>query len=103
MGIIKVAICDDDQYMCEKVHDFLKLFFSRQHITVLYYFFADGMYLLESDEIFDIVIFIALFLTLDLWANHPPVAGSPPHVPYASPEFSLARFPAGFPSRMGRD
>lgn len=56
MGIIKVAICDDDQYMCEKVHDFLKLFFSRQHITVLYYFFADGMYLLESDEIFDIVI-----------------------------------------------
>ena len=49
MGIIKVAICDDDQYMCEKVHDFLKLFFSRQHITVLYYFFADGMYLLESD------------------------------------------------------
>ena len=56
MGIIKVAICDDDQYMCEKVHDFLKLFFSRQHITVLYYFFADGMYLLESDEIFDISV-----------------------------------------------
>lgn len=37
------------------------------------------------------------------WMNPLSAVGSPPHVPYASPESNPARFSEGFPSRQGRD
>ena len=56
MSGFKIAICDDDQYMIAKVHEFLKLYFSRQRILVNIQFFNDGKYLLDSNEKFDIII-----------------------------------------------
>lgn len=56
MNTLKIAICDDEQCMTKKVHNYLKLYFSKQHIAVHYTFFTDGVYLLNSDEIFDIII-----------------------------------------------
>lgn len=42
--------------MQEKVHKYLKSYFSKQHMSIEYSFFNDGIYLLESGEFFDIII-----------------------------------------------
>ena len=43
MNTLKIAICDDEQCMTKKVHNYLKLYFSKQHIAVHYTFFTDEM------------------------------------------------------------
>lgn len=53
---LKIAICDDDDYMHEKVTCLLKIYFTKRHRGVDYFYFQDGMYLLESDETFDIIL-----------------------------------------------
>lgn len=56
MDKIKIAICDDDDYMHEKVTYLLKKYFSQCHRGVDYFYFHDGVYLLESEDVFDIII-----------------------------------------------
>lgn len=56
MKSLKIAICDDDQYMRNRIYELIKDYFLDKHMKVYYSYYNDGEDLLKNPEIYDIVI-----------------------------------------------
>lgn len=53
--MIRIAICDDEQYMSDKIKSMLSAFFRQKQIDILVFQFSSGMELLKHDKLIDIL------------------------------------------------